>query len=420
MTKNGMLKQLMRGSAILSIIFATLGVESGIAGGTYDVGASDTEIKLGQTMPYSGPASQLADYGRVQLAYMQMINDQGGVNGRKINLISLDDGYSPPKTVEQVRRLVEQDEVLALYSLFGTPGNAAVQKYLNLKKIPQLLSVTGITRFSDPKNFPWTMAYLPSYQSEMFAVGRYIRKTFPDKKIAVFWQNDDLGKDYLLGLKKGLGDLEKNIVADASYQVSDPTVDSQVVQLKSSGASILVVDALPKFAAQALRKAFELNWDRDGTFVAAPATSVEAALRPAGFERVKGVIAAGYVKDPSDPQWKNSKDYQEYATFMAKYMPGKPIENNLVAAGYGNAAVLIQVLKQCGDNITRENLIKQAANLKDFPIPMLLPGINANTSPDDYFIIEQLQMQRFDGEKWVSFGDLVDASELRQIPDAKE
>jgi ABC-type branched-subunit amino acid transport system substrate-binding protein len=406
-----------RGVMVRGAVFAALAAVSFILSparaGSYDVGATDTEIKLGQTMPYSGPASSYATIGRTEAAYFAMINEAGGINGRKINFISLDDGYSPPKTLEQVRRLVEQDQVLALFQVLGTPTNTAIHKYVNQKKMPHLFVATGATKWGDPKNFPWTMGWQPSYQAEMLVMGRYIAKTYPDKKIAALWQNDDSGKDYMFGLRQGLGEDAKNIIADASYEVTDPTVDSQIVQLASSGASIFFVHAVPKFGAMALRKAYDIGWKRDATFLVSVAASVETGLKPAGLEKVQGVITTAYAKDPTDPQWRGHKDFDDWLAFMAKYYPEGSLLDSGNSYGYAVAATMVQVLKQCGDDLTRANVMKQAANLKDFVPPMLLPGIKLNTGPDDFFPIEQMQMARFDGEKWALFGDLIDAAEIR-------
>ena len=402
----------VRGSAVALALCSIL-AGSALAAGKYDVGASDTEIKLGNTNPYSGPASSYGTIGRTLQAYWQMVNDRGGINGRKINFISLDDGYQPPKTVEQVRRLVEQDQVLALFQTLGTPTNTAIHKYMNQKKVPHLFVATGATKWGDPKNFPWTMGWQPSYQAEMLVMGHYMEQTHKGKKIAALWQNDDAGKDYMYGLKMGLGDDAKNIISQPSYEPTDPTVDSQVLEMKASGATVFYLTAIPKFVAMALRKASEIGWQREATFVTSVGSSVEAALKPAGLDNAKGSVTTLYAKDPTDPQWKSHKDFQEWLAFMAKYYPQGSLQDSGNAYAYAVAATMEHVLKQCGDNLTHANVMKQAASIKDLEVPMLLPGVKINTGPDDFFPIEQMQMARFDGEKWVLFGDLIDAAQIR-------
>jgi branched-chain amino acid transport system substrate-binding protein len=373
----------------------------------YDVGASDTEIKIGNIMPYSGPASAYSMIGKAEAAYFKKINEGGGVNGRKIVFISYDDAYSPPKAIEQARKLVESDEVLLVFQPLGTPSNSATQKYMNLKKVPTLFVASGATKFGDPKAFPWTMGWQPNYQSEAHIYAKYILQNFPNGKIAVFWQNDDAGRDQFKGLKDGLGDKASMIIADASYEVSDPTVDSQIVKLKSSGADIFVSVAAPKAAAQAIRKVAELGW-KPTYFISNTATSVATVLKPAGLDNAKGIISTVYLKDPSDPTWKDDPATQAWLAYMAKYLPGADTGDNSVVYGYAAAQTLIQVLKQCGDNLSRENVMKQAANLKNFSSDMLIPGITINTNPTDFFPIEQMQLMRFDGETWQRFGEIID------------
>src|SRR5246127_2575230 len=374
----------------------------------YDTGASDTEIKIGQTNPFSGPASAYATIGKTQAAYMQMINDQGGVNGRKIKLIQYDDAYSPPKAVEQVRKLVEDDEVLLTFQVLGTPSNAAVQKYLNSKKVPQLFAATGARRFTDPKNFPWTMGYNPNYFVEGRIYGQYILKEHPNAKIGVLYQHDDLGKDYLDGLKAGLGDKAASmIVAEASYEVSDPTVDSQILKIKDAGTDLFFSASTPKQAAQAIKKIAELNW-HPVQIVDINATSVGAVMKPAGLDAAKGVISVNYGKDPLDPTWKDDPGLKKYFDFMAKYYPEGDKDSSFNTYGYSTTQLLIHVLKQCGDDLTRENVMKQAASLKDVVLDIPLPGIKANTSPTDYRVNKQLQMERFDGERWQLFGPILE------------
>ena len=373
----------------------------------YDIGATDKEIKIGQTMPYSGPASAYGTIGKTEQAYIKMINDQGGINGRKINLISLDDSYSPPKAVEQVRKLVEQDEVLFLWQTLGTPSNSAIHKYVNQKKIPHLFLATGATKWGDPKNFPWTMGGQPAYQIEATIYARYLLKTKPGAKIAVLYQNDDYGKDLLKGLKDGLGAKASMIVKEASYEVADTTVDSQILSLKDSGADTMFTFATPKFAAQSIRKVFDIGW-KPLHFVNNVSAQVTSVLMPAGLEKSVGLITANYIKDINDPQWANSPDIKAFQEFMKKYYPdGDPKEYNN-AYGYMQGHMLMQMLKQCGNDLTRENVMRQAANLKNVELPMLLPGIKVNTSPTDFFPMDQQQLGKFDGKEWKNFGELID------------
>ncbi|MBR0843759.1 ABC transporter substrate-binding protein [Bradyrhizobium liaoningense] len=400
-------------NGILHVVAATaltlaLSVSSANAQKKYDPGASDTEIKVGQTVPFSGPASAYATIGKTQAAYFKMINDQGGVNGRKINLIQYDDAYSPPKAVEQVRKLVESDEVLLTFQIVGTPSNAAVQKYLNSKKVPQLFAATGASKFTDPKNFPWTMGYNPNYFVEGRIYGQYILKEHPNAKIGVLYQNDDLGKDYLNGIKAGLGDkAAKMIVTEASYEVSDPTVDSQILKIKDAGADLFFSATTPKQAAQAIKKIAELGW-HPVQIVDINATSVGAVMKPAGLDAAKGVISVNYGKDPLDPTWKDDPGMKKYFDFMAKYYPDGDKDSNFNVYGYGTAQLLVHVLQQCGDNLTRENVMKQAASLKDVTGDTALPGIKANTSATDYRVNKQLQMMKFNGERWELFGPILE------------
>jgi ABC-type branched-subunit amino acid transport system substrate-binding protein len=372
----------------------------------YDPGATDTEIKIGNIMPYSGPASSYGVIGKTEKAYIDMINAEGGVNGRKINFISYDDAYSPPKAIEQARKLVESDEVLFIFQSLGTPSNSAIMKYMNAKKVPQLFVASGATKFGDPKNFPWTMGFQPNYQSEGHIYAKYIREHFPDSKIAVFWQNDDAGKDQFKGLKDGLGDKANMIIADKSYEVSDPSIDSQIVALHDSGADIFFSWAAPKGSAQAIRKVGELGW-KPKFFLANTATTIASVLKPAGLEYSKGIISTAYVKDPTDPTWKDDPGMKKWREFMVKWNPDGDQANANNTYAYVESQALIQVLKQCGDNLTRENVMKQAANLKNFTSDMLLPGITINTSPDDYFPIEQMQLMRFNGQSWELFGPII-------------
>ncbi|HZY14420.1 MAG TPA: ABC transporter substrate-binding protein [Beijerinckiaceae bacterium] len=372
----------------------------------YDPGASDTEIKLGNTTPYSGPASAYGTNGRAAAAYFRMVNDRRGVNGRKINFISYDDAYSPPKTVEQVRRLVESDEVLALVQTLGTATNSAIMKYTNTKKIPQLFVATGGTKFGDPKNFPWTMGFQPNYQSEGRVYAKFILANHPAGKIAVLYQNDDYGKDVLKGLKDGLGARTTMIIAEAPYETGDPTVDSQVVRLQASGADIFVNIATPKFAAQAIKKVAELGW-KSIHILNNVSGSIGSVLKPAGFENSKGILSTAYLQDPTDKANANDPGVKEWVAFMDKYYPEGDKTNSGNVSGYVIARLMVQVLEQCGDNLTRENVMKQAANLKDVDLGMLLPGIKVNTGPNDYFPLKQLQMRRFNGEGWENFGPVI-------------
>ncbi|KRR23395.1 ABC transporter substrate-binding protein [Bradyrhizobium retamae] len=385
-----------------------LSVSTASAQKKYDTGATDTEIKIGQTNPFSGPASSYATIGKTQAAYIKMINDQGGVNGRKINLIQYDDAYSPPKAVEQVRKLVESDEVLLTFQVLGTPSNAAVQKYLNSKKVPQLFAATGASKFTDPKNFPWTMGFNPNYFVEGRIYGQYILKEHPNAKIGILYQNDDLGKDYLNGIKAGLGDkAAKMVVAEASYEVSDPTIDSQILKIKDAGADLFFSATTPKQAAQAIKKIAELNW-KPVHILDINATSVGAVMKPAGLEASKGVISVNYGKDPLDPTWKDDPGMKKYFEFMAKYYPEGDKDSSFNSYGYMTTQLLIHVLKACGDNLTRENVLKQATNLKNVQLDLLLPGISVNTTPTDYRVNKQLQMMKFNGERWEMFGPILE------------
>jgi len=373
----------------------------------YGPGASATEIKLGQTMPYSGPASAYGTIGRLHSAYFKMINDNGGVNGRKINLISLDDGYSPPKAVEQVRRLIEQDEVLALFQTLGTPSNSAIQKYVNAKKVPHLLLATGATKWGDPKNYPWTMGFNLSYQSEGVIYAKWLLKNKPAAKVAILYQNDDYGKDLLKGVKDGFGAAAaKMIVKEASYEVTDPTVDSQIISLQSSGADTFINITTPKFSAQAIRKAWDSGW-KPLHIVNNVGASVGSVLVPAGLDKAVGLMTLQYYKDPNDPQWKDDPAMLEWRGFMGRYYrDGDPKDaSNLY--GYLTAQTMVQILKQCGNDLTRENVMKQAANLKSFKLPLLLPGMAIDTSPTDFYPIEQGQLARFTGQLWQGFGEVI-------------
>ena len=373
----------------------------------YDIGASDSEIKIGNTNPYSGPASSYSVVGKTEAAFFKMINEQGGINGRKITFISYDDGYSPPKTVEQVRKLVESDGVLFLFNTLGTPTNSAIHKYINQKKVPHLFIASGATKWGDPKNFPWSIGWQPNYQSEGQIYASYIMANHANSKIAVLYQNDDYGKDYLKGLKDGLGDKGKSmIVAEAPYETTDPTVDSQVVSLKSSGADVFVNITIPKFAAQAIRKVVEIGWN-PVHILNSVSNTVGGTLQPAGLENAKGLISDFYLKDPTDPTWQNDAAYKQWSAFMDQYYPDGDKTNNNIVYAYSVAQSLIEVLKRCGDDLTRDNIMKQAASIKDLELPMLLPGIKVNTNPTDFFPVKQVQMARFNGERWELFGPVL-------------
>ena len=387
-------------------IFSVAVSGSALAQKKYDTGATDTEIKIGNIMPYSGPASSYGLIGKTEEAYFKMINDQGGINGRKINFITYDDGYSPPKAVEQARKLVESDEVLVVFNPLGTPSNSAIQKYLNSKKMPQLFVATGATKWNDPKAFPWTMGWQPSYQSEAQIYAKFILKEKPDAKIAVFYQNDDFGKDYLKGLKDGLGGKASMIITEESYETTEPSIDSHIVKLKSTGADVFISITTPKFAAQAIKKLAELQW-KPMQIVANVSASVGSVLQPAGFENAQGLLSATYVKDGVDPQWKDDPGMKKWSAFIDKYMPGANRSDGNLVYGYGVAQTLVETLRKCGDDLTRANVMKQAASLKDFTPDTLLPGVKINTSATDFAPLSQLQMMRFKGENWELFGDII-------------
>lgn len=371
----------------------------------YDPGATDKEIKIGNIEPYSGPASAYASYGKAQAAWFNKINDEGGINGRKINFISLDDGYSPPKTLEQARKLVEQDKVLFLFATLGTPTNSAIQKYMNQKKVPQLFVQTGASKWGDPKNFPWTMGWQTNYFSEGKVFAQAILDNQPNAKIAVIYQNDDFGKDYLAGLEAGLGDKKSMIIARETYEVTDPTVDSQMVKLKSSGADVLMNLSTPKFAAQVIKKVAELGW-KPVHYLCQVSSSPGATLVPAGLDNSVGIITTGFFKDPSDPQWKDDKAMLEYQAWFKKYLPNADPVDTYYLQGMLNAQTLEYVLRQAGNNLTRENIMKQAASIKDLQLPLLLPGINVQTGPEDFYPIERLQLAKFNGKEWVLYGKI--------------
>ena len=385
---------------------ATTGVQRTFAK-SYDPGVTDTEIKLGHTNPYSGNLSAYGAIGKAIAAYWNMVNANGGINGRRINFITYDDGYVPAKTVELVRKLVEEEQVFAVFQLLGTPTNSAVHKYMNTKKVPQLFVATGASKWGNPEEFPWTMGWQPDYNTEAGLYARHILAAVKDPRIAVLWQNDDSGKDYVDGFKKGLGkENEKLIVANTSYEATDPTVDSQIIQLKSSGANVFFNDASPKSAAQAIRKAHEIGW-KPAHYLANVSASVKSVLIPAGLEASQGIITAAYLKDPTDTQWETAADFKVWKAWMEQYNPNASLIDSFNVYAYSVSATMHEVLKRCGDELTRWNLMKQAANLHDLEIPMLLPGIKINTSATDFYPIQSVRLQRFKGETWELFGDVI-------------
>lgn len=394
---------------ILFAFAATLALGCGNAAAQkkYDPGASDTEIRIGQTMPYSGPGSIYGEVGKTQAAYFKMVNEQGGINGRKINFLSLDDGYSPPKTVEGVRKLVEQEQVLLLYGMFGTATNSAVHRYLNAKKVPHLLLLTGASKWNDPKKNPWSMSFYPDYPSEAKVYARQILETRPNAKIAVLYQNDDYGRDYLTGFKEGLGAKAKTmIVAEASYEVTDPTVDSQIVQLRASGADVLMSFSTAKAAIQTLRRVHDTGW-KPTHYLAQGAALIGAVFNPAGPEKAIGVISTAYSKDPNDTQWENDAAFRDWLAFMKKYRPEADLRLGSHVYAYSSAKLMVEILRASGDNLTRENVLKQAASIKAVQLPMFLPGVVVSSSPDDYRLIKSLQPVVFDGKRWNRVGGFV-------------
>ncbi|MGY3546284.1 branched-chain amino acid transport system substrate-binding protein [Bradyrhizobium sp. USDA 4472] len=394
-------------TAALATALATLTSGAAFAQKTYDTGASDTEIKIGNIMPYSGPASAYGIIGKTEEAYFKMINDKGGINGRKIVYVTYDDGYSPPKAVEQVRKLVESDEVLAVFNPLGTPSNTAIQKYLNAKKVPQLFVATGATKWNDPKHFPWTMGWQPSYQSEAQIYAKWLMKEKPDAKVAILYQNDDFGKDYLKGTKDGFGAKASSmIIMEESYEVSEPSIDGHIVKIKAANPDVLLIYTTPKFGAQTIKKTAELGW-KPLQIITNVSASVGSVMKPAGFEASQDVLSAAYAKDGADPRWADDAGMKKWVEFLDKYMPGADKTDSSVVYGYGAAQTLVKALEQCGDDLTRANLMKQAASLKDFTPDTLLPGVKINTGPNDFAPISQLQMQRFKGEKWEQFGDIM-------------
>jgi branched-chain amino acid transport system substrate-binding protein len=399
--------RMRRGAFLAALVLSVTLSTAALAQKKYDSGATDTGIKIGNIMPYSGPASSYSVIGKTEAAYFNKINAEGGINGRKINLISYDDGYSPPKTVEQARKLVESDEVLLIFNSLGTPPNSAIHKYMNSKKVPQLFVATGATKWNDAKGYPWTMGWQPSYQSETQIYAKYILKNMPNAKIGVLYQNDDYGKDYLKGLKDGLGSKAASmIIAEESYETTEPTIDSHIVNLKASGTDVFVNLSIPKFAAQAIKKAAEIGW-KPVHFLNSVSSSISATIHPAGFDNAQGIISSAYLKDPTDPQWKNDADIKAWNAFLDKYYPEADRSDAFVIYGYAVAQTMVHVLKQCGDDLTRANVMKQAASIHDYVAAGLLPGVKINTSPTDFAPISQLQLQRLKGNTWELFGDVI-------------
>jgi branched-chain amino acid transport system substrate-binding protein len=400
-------KQQLRIAALTTAVIAFVATSGGaLAQKKYDTGATDTEIKIGNIMPYSGPASAYGVIGKTEEAYFRKINAEGGINGRKINFVSYDDGYSPPKAVEQARKLVESDEVLVVFNPLGTPSNSAIQKYLNSKKIPQLFVATGATKWNEPKTFPWTMGWQPSYQSEARIYAKFLMNEKPDAKIAILYQNDDFGKDYLKGLKDGLGAKASMIIAEESYETTEPTIDGHIVKLKSTGANTFISITTPKFAAQAIKKLGEIEW-KPLHIVSNVSASVGSVMKPAGFENSQGILSAAYLKDGADSQWDNDPGMKKFYAFLEKYYPEANKLDGSVVFGYSVAQTMAKVIEMCGDNLTRENVMKVVANM-DFEINTYIPGIRIKTSPTDFYPIEQVQMMKFSGEKWELFGPIID------------
>jgi branched-chain amino acid transport system substrate-binding protein len=370
--------------------------------------AARDEIRIGQTLPYSGPLSGFGVIGRAQQAYFDKVNADGGINGRKIKFISLDDAYSPPKTVEHTRKLVEQDEVLLMFGSLGTATNNAVHRYLNGKKVPQLFVLSGATKWADPKNYPWTMPGMVAYESEGVVYAKHILQTKPDAKIAILAQNDDFGRDYVAGFKRALGDKAATmIVAEASYETSAPTISSQLATLKSSGANVLFGVVLGKFTSQMIKGVAEIGWKPDLFFVPTSASSI-SFLAPAGLENATGLISSANQKDSIDVQWADDAGVKEFFAFMQQYLPNADLNNSNYAAGYHYASLLVKVLTACKDDFSRESIMRQAASLREIPLPLLLPGITVTTGADDYLPFQQMRLRRFDGKSWVGFGELLD------------
>ena len=394
--------------AVLAVGLA--GLIPALAAAQTVVGVTATEIKIGNTNPYSGPASAYGTIGKVIGAYFKKVNDEGGIIGRKINYITYDDGYSPPKTVEMVRKLVEQDQVAFVFQTLGTPTNSAIHKYVNQEKVPHLFVATGATKWNDPKNFPWTMGFQPNYQTEGRVYAAHVLKNHPDAKVGILYQNDDYGKDYLKGFEDGLGEAAKKmIVLKQSHEVTDPTIDSQIVNLKSSGATVFFNITIPKFAVQAIKKSHDIGW-KPVHYLNNVSSSLATVLKPAGLEASRGLITALYMKEVTDPQWKNDKGFQDWVAFMKKYYPEGALDDQANGYGYNVAILVAHTLRQCGNDLSRENIMKQAASVKNLELPLLLPGIKVNTGPADFAPVEQEQLAKFNGEIWATFGEIIDAS----------
>ncbi|MET4204395.1 MULTISPECIES: ABC transporter substrate-binding protein [unclassified Bradyrhizobium] len=393
-------------AAAIALLIGTNSIEA-VAQKKYDPGATDTEIKIGNIAPYSGAASAFAVIAKTEAAYFEKINAEGGINGRKVNFISYDDAYSPPKTVEQARKLVEGDEVLLIFNPQGTPQNSAIQKYLNAKKVPQLFVSSGASKWNNPKDFPWTMGFSPSFRGEAQIYAQYILREKPDARIAILYQNDDFGKDYVKGLKDGLGSKALSmIVAEENYEVTQPTIDSQIVKLKSSGADVFLDFTTPKFAAQAIKKMGESGW-KPMHLLSSISVSIRSVIKPAGFENSQAIVSSAYLKDPTDPQWKTDAAMKAWNEFLNKYYPEANRTDFAVVNAYAAAQALERVLRQCGDDLTRDNVMKQAANIRDFELAGLLPGIKMNTSPSNFAPLSRMRLMRFKGETWELFGDLL-------------
>ena len=403
-------RMVLAGSGALALALAASPVS---AQKKYDEGATDTEIKIGNTNPYSGNASSYGVIGKTIEAYFKMVNDKGGINGRKINFITYDDGYAPPKTVEMVRKLVEEDKVLFVFQTLGTPPNTAIHKYMNAKQVPHLFVATGASKWGNPKEFPWTMGFQPDYVTEAKIYAKHILANVKDAKIGVLMQNDDYGKDYFNGFKEGLGKDADKIVQLATYESTDPTVDSQMIQLKNSGANVFFNITIPKYAAQAIRKAAEIGW-KPAHYLNNVSASIGSVMKPAGFENGQGIITASYLKDPTDPQYANDKDFLEWKAFMQKYNPNANVADVFTAYAYAVSSLLTVTLKQCGDDLTRANVMKQAASLKSVELPMVLPGVKANTSPTDFYPLQSVRLSRFEGEVFKLFGDVISAESPTQ------
>ena len=395
---------------LLAAATALVGVSNyATADKKYGPGVTDSEIKIGNTNPYSGPASAYSTIGKGINAYFDLVNASGGVNGRKLNFVTLDDGYSPPKTKEQFRKLIEREKVAFMFQSLGTPTNSAVHKYVNQKKVPHLFVATGATKWGQPEKFPWTMGWQPTYQTEGQIYAAYLLKTKPNAKVAILYQNDDYGKDYVKGLKDGLGTMAKTmVIAEESYEVTDPTVDSQIVNLKASGADTFFNVAIPKFAAQAIRKAYDIGW-RPVHLLNSVSNSISSVLKPAGLEKSKGIITTIYLKDPTDAEWQEDPEYKDWVAWMDKWYPQGDKDSPFNVYAYAVAQTMVHVLENCGDDLTRENIMKQAASIKNLRPKMLLPGISISTSSSDFYPIEAMQMQTFDGSGWVRFGEIISA-----------